>query len=334
MEDILKYKMNKVLTSLKLNAKCVHAEQNRHLAFFDLQLDNSTRVRKIEMFNREISLGLKSKTQPIIQTLSDKGVVRVKVAMGDSKVLPLDHLLSKNVMPSGILPTLLGETDTGTPLWMDMSKNPHLLIAGTTGSGKSTLLHVIIENLINRDDTFLYLIDPKQGVEFGLYEKYKNTKVICEYNDVLKNLQDLKNLMEKRFLKLKQLGLKSIEENPFVFNKYIVIIDEVSDIMLNDSSRKNPNKNMFETLLVALAQKARAAGIYLVCATQRPSVDVLTGLIKANFPARISCKVNSAVDSKVILDSVGAESLLGRGDAILSNVTNGNIRFQSAFVKR
>lgn len=331
MENLITH-MNNVLGELSLKAKCVKAERHRHLAFFDLKLDSGCRVKRLETFSREIALGLKSMTEPYIYPISNEGVVRVEVAMDKSDVLHFDELWNDTEAPAGILPFLIGETSSGKPLWVDFAKNPHTLIAGTTGSGKSVLLHLLINNALKRDDVDLYLVDPKRGVEFGSYEE-ECTSVSYNYEDTLFMLEHLHKKMEERFEKMKKLKLRSIDDMPSAFNKKLVIIDEVSDLMLQDSSKDNPNKGSFERLLVSLAQKSRATGIYIVVATQRPSVDVLTGLIKANFPARISCKVNSATDSKVILDSTGAESLLGKGDAILNNSLNGNVRFQVAFVK-
>ena len=143
-------------------------------------------------------------------------------------------------------------------------------------------------------------------------------------------LEYLHRQMEDRYELLARHGVQQLAEKPGLFPQLLVVIDEVADLMLQD---KTTRTKRFESLVVSLAQKCRAAGIYLVLATQRPSTDVLTGLIKANFPARISCKVATRVDSQVILDSPGAECLLGRGDAILQSPVNDRIRFQVAYTE-
>ena len=134
-------------------------------------------------------------------------------------------------------------------------------------------------------------------------------------------------MMESRYNYMSNIGIQSIEEKPNIFYKMIIIIDEIADLMLH-----NKNKE-FEQLVVKIAQKARAAGIYLVLATQRPSSDVITGLIKSNFPARLSCKVSTKTDSRIILDKNGAENLAGKGDAIIKHPFSGEFRFQVGFVK-
>ena len=321
---------NQVLSGLQIKATCVNAEQHRHLAFYDLRLDSGCRVRRIELFSREIALGVRSKTSPIITSIPEKGIVRIRVANETSDILKFDDLYQADEKPVGIFPCLLGETDTGAKLWVDLAMHPHTLIAGGTGSGKSTALHIIIANAIRNDDVLLYLVDPKNGVEFGLYNKMANY-IATSYEETIYMLKELCAEMDRRYFVLHELGMSSIEQNPNVFPKIAIIVDEVADLMIFDSS-KQPNKGCFERLLVTLAQKSRAAGIYIVLATQRPSVDVLKGTIKANFAARIACRVSSAIDSKVILDRSGAESLLGRGDAILDSSTHECVRFQVAYI--
>lgn len=321
--------MNQILKGLNIDAECIEAEKHRHLAHYDIKLTPGTKVRDLENNYREIALGLKSKTNPIIDPIPEKGIVRIKVAHRNADLLPFLELYNKTSKPEGCLQFLLGETDIGEPLWVDMAKNPHMLIAGTTGSGKSTILHIIIANALLRKDVKLYLIDPKQGVEFARYKD--KAKIITTYDDSLNKLELLHKEMENRYEIMSKFGYTSIEQMRNQV-KIMVIIDEVSDLILMDSAKKNINKGKLEELLVSLAQKARAAGIYLVAATQRPSVDVLTGILKANFPARIACKVSSRTDSSVILDRLGAESLLGCGDAIINTGKYNYVRFQAAYV--
>jgi len=321
---------NQVLRDLQIKATCVNAERHRHLAFYDLRLESGCRVSRIELFSREIALGLRSKTNPIITSIPEEGIVRLRVANEISATLKFDDLYQIDEKPIGIFPCLLGETDAGKKLWVDLAMHPHTLIAGGTGSGKSVALHIIIANAIRNDDVLLYLVDPKNGVEFGVYNKMANY-IATSYEETIYMLKQLCKEMDRRYSVLHELGMSSIEQNPKIFQKIAIVVDEVADLMIFDSS-KQPNKGVFEQLLVTLAQKCRAAGIYIVLATQRPSVDVLKGTIKANFAARIACRVSSAIDSKVILDRPGAESLLGRGDAILSSSMHECVRYQVAYV--
>lgn len=323
-------KMNYVLSTLRIDAKCVAAMQKRHLMFFDLELRAGARVSKIESFSQEISLLLQSKTDPIFTLIREKGILRVTVAVDNAPTIPYYELLDKTEVGNGLFPVLIGETDSGEPAWVDIAKMPHMLVAGSTGSGKSTFLHVLIANAIDRDDVDLYLCDPKMGVEFGIYSK--KVRLAKSYNETLNMLKHLQETMEGRYNIMERIGIRSIEQAPGIFKKNLIIIDEVADLMIADSDKKNPNRGEFEKLVCRLASKARAAGIYIILATQRPSTDVITGLIKANFPARLACKVTSGIDSKVILDQYGAESLLGRGDAILVSPGHDFVRLQIAFV--
>jgi S-DNA-T family DNA segregation ATPase FtsK/SpoIIIE len=325
---------NRVLEGLKIKAKCVSAARHRHLALYDLALEPGCRVRRIEMFAREIALGLKSKTNPIITSIPELGIVRLRVAYEDAAVLPFEDLYVEAEKPEGILPVLLGETDQGEKLWVDLALHPHTLVAGGTGSGKSTALHTIIANAVRNGDVWLYLVDPKGGVEFGVYSDNVATFLATTYDETIFMLQRLNAEMDRRYDMLFRAGLASIEQQPNAFSKILVVIDEVADLMMYDSNKQNAQRGSFERLLIMLAQKSRAAGIYIVLATQRPSVDILKGSIKANFPARLSCRVSSAVDSKVILDRSGAESLLGRGDAILDSNVHDCSRFQVAYTTK
>jgi DNA segregation ATPase FtsK/SpoIIIE, S-DNA-T family len=209
---------------------------------------------------------------------------------------------------------------------------PHLLVAGTTGSGKSVLLHSIIASLIKYvPDIRFALIDPKQ-VELSYYSNIKQLlyPVVTDPATALDVLSDLVEEMENRFSILHNAGVNNIEtHNAREKNKlpYLVLaIDEFSDLMQS-------SKKLFQTKLCMLAQKARACGIHIIIATQRPSVDVITGIIKANFPSRISCKVTSLVDSRVVLDRGGAEKLIGRGDALINSIGLDMVRFQGAFIE-
>jgi len=327
--------LNTILKSLNIKGQCVNHKRHRHLATYDIKLDPSAMVSRIERRTREISLSIKSVTVPIVKVLPKDGLVRLHVAMAQAKPLPLPELWKRDEVPAiedMMLPAVLGESDDGSKVWVDISDHPHTLVAGATGSGKSVFLRSLIWNLSqlhkhSMRNIQLYLVDPKR-VEFNKYEKMRGlvNYVAYTYDKTNALLKILTNKMESRYEQMARLGIQSVKERPNLFPQIVVVIDEVADLMMQDKKTHE-----FETGIIRLAQKARAAGIYLVLATQRPSKDVLTGLIKANFPARVSCKVSSRVDSQVILDAQGAENLLGRGDAILQSPVNDRVRFQSAF---
>lgn len=332
----MKSEMNEVLSGLGIDGTCVRAEQHRHLAFFDIELSRkSSALKKLRNSAQEIALHLRTKTVPIMRLVPEKGVVRLQVALEEAKPVGLMDLYKGEWLPDKmVLPLLLGEDDEGKKLWIDMNHNPHLLIAGSTGSGKSVLLHTIVANALyihalRLRNVWVYLADPKR-VEFTEYLNPKLKGVVMgvtsSYEDVLEQIQDLHGLMEKRYTQMNNLRMRSIEEDPQKFPIVLMVIDEVADLIMQD--KKN---GKFQDALVKLAQKGRAAGIFLVLATQRPSVDIVTGLIKANFPGRIACKTASRKDSEVVLDRPGAETLLGRGDAVLQNMKHDSVRFQVAY---
>ena len=328
--------MNTVLEGLGIEGNCVRAEVHRHLAFFDIALaTRSSALRKLEHSTKQIALSLRTRTIPLVRLVPAEGVVRLQVAIKEAEPVGLLDLYRGEYLPQdAVFPFLLGEDDEGKKLWMDMNHNPHLLIAGGTGSGKSTLLHTIIANALyvhalRMRNVEIYLCDPKR-VEFNDYRAPSLSGVVMgvssSYEEILAQLEDLAGLMEKRYVLMNNIRMRSIEENPQKFPLVLCIVDEVADLMLQD---KKTGK--LQDCIIRLAQKGRAAGIFLVLATQRPSVDVLTGVIKANFPGRIACKTASRKDSEVIMDRPGAETLLGRGDAVLKNMKCDGARFQVAY---
>ncbi len=230
----------------------------------------------------------------------------------------LFNIFTNQNVPNFALPCLLGQKVAGDLMWIDLAATPHLLIAGTTGSGKSTVLHAIIANLMNYSKVNLVLIDPK-SIEFQEYGKIPGCNVSSSYEESLFALDGLIELMESRYALLKK-GY-SIEAFPFV----VSIIDEFADLILQDDNKQ------FFTKLCRLAQKCRGVKIHLVISTQRPSVNIIDGAIKANFPARIACRTASHIDSKIILDATGAEHLSGNGDALIRDQTHHLERFQAGY---
>lgn len=322
--------INDLFSQFKIKARCIAANKHRHFSTFDVELEPGTRIIHIERYLGELALKMKAASSIILKQIPSKGIVRLQTTHKDPEKLFFEDLYFKAKTPEDqFLPFLLGENDEGKPMWVDMAKNPHLLIAGTTGSGKSVLLHTLIANAAKRRDVKLFLVDTKR-VEFNIYNKANNLvkSVSNTYQDAMEKLEFLNRLMEERYKYMAKEGVQGIEYMKTPLLKNLLIIDEAADLMLHDKKSK-----AFESLVAKLAQKARAAGIYMIFATQRPSVDVFTGVIKANFPARLSCKVTSKVDSKVILDKQGAESLVGRGDAILNNSTYDMTRLQVAYTE-
>lgn len=312
MEKIKEF--NNILKEFSIKAKCVKYNQFNNYFYYDLALYPGTKIRDIQKYNNELSISIRSPTKPNLKIMSELGVVRLEFCTYQKYDLKLFDLFQNYNIPEGI-PCLLGQSIEGNKIWMDLSKNPHLLIAGTTGSGKSVLIHNIIANLINYNSVKLFLIDPK--FEFNNYQKFSNIKVSSTYDYSLDMLDTLIQIMENRYLKLKN--------NLLDLQPIVIIIDEFADLANQDDSK------IFAKKICQLAQKCRAARIHIILSTQRPSVDVITGAIKANFPVRIACKTASSIDSKIILDSIGAENLLGQGDALLKDNSGNFTRFQIAY---
>lgn len=241
----------------------------------------------------------------------------------------------------------IGVNVNGEVIKAPLNEMPHLLIAGSTGSGKSILLHSIITALIKQmktKDMKLVLIDPKRVelVAFAKASHLRGKKVIYDHPDVVRELENAVNTMERRYKKLEDAGCRDIKEynekHENKMNYIVIVMDEFADFMIRSKMKKRKNdktENLadVELLLVRLAQMARATGIHLIIATQRPSVDVISGLIKSNFPTRIALTTASATDSRVILGEDGAEKLTGKGDLLFMHPGNsGKIRLQGFLI--
>lgn len=284
-------------------------------------------------------MALKAKTIRIQAPIPGKDVVGIEVPNESIETIYLKEVLESDIFAqaSSPLTIALGKDIVGNPFVTDLKKLPHLLIAGTTGSGKSVGINSMLLSLLYRNspDTLkLLMIDPKM-LEFSIYNDIPHllTPVITKPKQAIIALSNTVNEMERRYQIMSQSKTKNIENynekakkiglDPFPY--IVVIIDELADLMMNSGKE-------VEFYIARLAQMARASGIHLIVATQRPSVDVVTGLIKANLPSRISYKVGQKIDSKVILDSMGAESLLGRGDMLFTPPsTSGLIRLHAPY---
>lgn len=312
--------LNALFSAYKISAICTGYQQNDNYCYYNVRLNARTRIKDLEKYSNEIGLALRAPSKPSITLVPEDGTIRLEFFRQQTKPIKLFDLFTNDALPERGLFCLLGQDILGKRMWFDLAQAPHLLVAGTTGSGKSTLLHTIIANLLNYHGAKLYLMDPK-NIEFCQYgdKITRDLQVVSNYDECVNMLDKLVKVMEKRY-ELLRTGIE-IERFPYI----VVVIDEFSDLILQDTDKQ------FYERLCKLAQKCRAARMHIVLGTQRPSVDIISGSIKANFPARIACKTATGVDSKVILDTVGAENLVGRGDAFIR--TNGGAlqRFQSAY---
>lgn len=317
-----------VLSQLKIKADIIKVENEKFIDRYFLKLHSGTKVSKIENCTTEIALGIKSYGKPIVKTITEDGMVVIEAIVNKIEKICFSDLEGDLLASEYNLPLAIGRGHDGKNLIVDMTRMPHLLVSGATGSGKSVMLHCILNSLMLNDNVQLAMIDPKM-VEFSYYGKIKQLfgKVANSMEDSGELLECIIEEMEDRFKKMSKAGVNSIVDyNKINEMKYIVlVIDEFSDLMDYD-------KKKFQSDICCIAHKARACGIHVVIATQRPSVDVVTGLIKANFPARISGRVYSSQDSRVVFGCNGAEKLLGNGDAIIHSSDFDMLRFQGAYI--
>jgi len=280
------------------------------------------KVSQVVSLADDLALALSASRVRVVAPIPGKSAVGIEIPNADPEIVELSRILgdSKFADSHAILPLALGETIDGQPFVADLAAMPHLLIAGATGSGKSVCINVIITSILfrhNPRDVRLLFIDPKM-LELSMYQGIPHLErpVVTNPRAAERLLTDAVREMDDRYRTLADAGVRNIADynqkvEPDNRLPYIVIIvDELADLMLSQSAAK------IEMLITRLAQMARAVGIHLILATQRPSVDVITGLIKANFSCRIAFQVATKVDSRTILDANGAEKLLGRGDML------------------
>ena len=294
-----------------------------------VKVGDGIRVRNLRNNLEDIAMRLGVPRKSIRIECND-GLVGIEVPNDIRSVVPCRTIVTPDIcekMQFGSLNIGMGVDIIGNPVKFNLAKAPHMLVAGQTGSGKSVFLNSLICNLLmnnHPDEIELVLIDPK-GTEMQAYSILKTVKVINNVHDAVKKLASLVDVMEERYRMFTDATAKfgrpvrTLDDYMETVTDYskdvnrrkriVVVIDEVADLMACD-------RQGMETSISRLAAKARAAGIHLVLATQRPSRDVITGTIKANLPTRIAFRLPSQVDSKTILDEIGAESLLGRGDML------------------
>jgi S-DNA-T family DNA segregation ATPase FtsK/SpoIIIE len=327
------------LKKFKIDGDVVRTYSGPVVTTFEFKPAPHVKVSRISTLQDDLAMALKAKTIRIQAPIPGKDVVGIEVPNESIETIYLKEILESDIFTgtSSPLTIALGKDIVGNPFVTDLKKLPHLLIAGTTGSGKSVGINSMLLSLLYRNspDTLkLLMIDPKM-LEFSIYNDIPHllTPVITKPKQAIVALANTVSEMERRYQIMSQSKTKNIENynekakklglEPFPY--IVVIIDELADLMMNSGKE-------VEFYIARLAQMARASGIHLVVATQRPSVDVVTGLIKANLPSRISYKVGQKIDSKVILDSMGAESLLGRGDMLFTPPsTSGLIRLHAPY---
>ncbi len=313
------------LRRFKIDGDVVRTYSGPVVTTFEFKPAPHIKVSKILTLQDDLAMALKAQTIRIQAPVPGKDVVGIEVPNKHIETIYLKEILQSDIYKNSSSPLTiaLGKDIVGNPFVTDLKKLPHLLIAGTTGSGKSVGINAMLLSLLYRNspDTLkLLMIDPKM-LEFSIYNDIPHllTPVITKPKHAIIALSNMVTEMERRYAILSQSKTKNIEN----FNEkakklgmstlpyIVVIIDELADLMMTSGKE-------VEFYVSRLAQMARASGIHLLVATQRPSVDVVTGLIKANLPSRISFKVGQKIDSKVILDTGGADSLLGRGDMLFT----------------
>jgi len=325
------------LGQFKISGEVMDIYSGPLVTTFEFKPAPNVKVSKILNLQDDLAMALSAETIRIQAPIPGRDVVGIEIPNDTFDTIYLRDILESELFLTSKSPLTIamGKDIVGNPFVTDLKKLPHLLIAGTTGSGKSVGINAMILSLLYRNDPDhlkLMLIDPKM-LEFSIYNDIPHliTPVITDATKAIAALSNMVGEMERRYKLMAESRTKNIdnyndkmlkkggETMPFI----VVVIDELADLMMNGGKD-------VEFSIARLAQMARAAGIHLVVATQRPSVDVVTGLIKANLPSRLSYRVGQRIDSKVILDQLGADSLLGKGDALFTPPgTNGLVRIHA-----
>ena len=341
--------LEETLRSFGIEAKVGEINSGPTITSFEVHPSIGVKVQKIKALENDIALNMQAKSLRIVAPIPGKAAVGVEVPALHPQEVNFKELLLQYQQKGRKLqiPILLGKAVNGECVFSDLTKMPHCLIAGATGSGKSVCINTIVMSILlnaRPDEVKLLMVDPKK-VELTQYSRLPHmiAPVITEPHGAYAALQWLVKEMQVRYEILKQLGLRNIsafnsrkinkdleaslnipipEQMPFI----VAIVDEFADLMMVSSAD-------IETPIARIAQMARAVGIHLILATQRPSREVITGIIKANIPTRISFKVASRVNSQIVLDEIGAESLLGNGDLLfLPPGSSQLVRAQGAYI--
>jgi len=347
--------LNSTLENFGIDAAVVDYRRGPSVTMFEIELAAGVKVHKIMALSNDLAMALKASGLRIIAPIPGKSTVGIEVPNRAKELVRLRELLTSEQVKDNLvrIPVLIGKDTAGMPIIEDLARMPHLLIAGTTGSGKSVCINSLILSILYRrtpEEVKLILVDPKM-VELSGYKDIPHllTPVVTDMKKAPALLDWAARKMDDRYRLFHQAGVKYIddynrlgekrvrelfedaegvgsEEIPFHLPHLVIIIDELADLMMVAAKE-------IQNSVTRLAQKSRAVGIHVVVATQRPSVDVITGLIKSNIPARIAFQVTSQVDSRTILDQNGAEKLLGSGDLLfLVPGTSNLIRAQGTYV--
>lgn len=336
------FMLNETLLNFNVRAKVVNITQGPAVTQFEVQPDPGVKVNKVTNLTDDIKLCLAAQDIRMEAPIPGKHTIGIEIPNRKSRAVPLREILESStfIESESPLTVALGLDITGAPVVTDLRKMPHGLIAGATGSGKSVCINTMLVSLLYKatpQDVKLLLIDPKV-VELAPYNNIPHlvSPVITDVKAATAALKWAVEEMDRRYELFSHTGVRDLQR----FNKkaeeageyakklpyILIIIDELADLMMMSPAE-------VEESICRIAQKARACGIHLVLATQRPSVDVITGLIKANIPTRIAFSVSSQVDSRTIIDTVGADKLLGRGDMLfLENGSSKTVRLQGTFV--
>ena len=347
-----KERITTTLRNYGIDIKSIKATVGPTITLYEIVPKEGIRISKIRNLEYDIMLSLAATGIRIIAPIPGKGTIGIEVPNAEPHIVSIHSIIaSKKFQDSKFdLPIAFGKTITNEIFMVDLTKMPHLLVAGATGQGKSVGLHAIITSLLYKKHPSvlkLVLIDPKK-VEFNVYNSIEKQflaklpdgedAIITDTKEVIKTLKSLTAEMDERYELLKKAHARNIKEynekfinrrlNPTKGHKFlpyiVVVIDEFGDLIMTAGKE-------IELPIARIAQLARAIGIHIIIATQRPSVNIITGVIKANFPARVAFRVSSMIDSRTIIDGSGANQLIGRGDMLF---TSGNelIRVQCAFV--
>ncbi len=327
------------LRTFKIDGDIIRTYSGPIVTTFEFRPAPSVKVSRILGLSDDLAMTLCAESIRIQAPIKGKDVVGIEIPNSQSQTIYLREILESELFQksSSPLTLALGKDIVGNPFITDLKKLPHLLIAGTTGSGKSVGVNAMILSLLYKnppDQLKLVMIDPKM-VEFSIYADIPHllTPIITDPKKAIGALQSVAKEMERRYSLMSEYKVKTIDsyneqaQNNGVeaFPYLIVVIDELADLMMTGGKEA-------EFPIARIAQMGRASGLHLIVATQRPSVDVVTGLIKTNLPSRVSFRVGTKIDSKVILDTDGAQSLLGRGDMLFTPPgTNGLVRLHAPF---
>ena len=316
-------RLTRALSELGVEAHVVRAVVGPRVTRYELRLGSGVKVGKVRNLQQDIAYALAATEVRILAPIPGKSAVGVEVPNTRPAKVTLGDVFSEYPDANEwSLPVGLGKDISGRAVFFDLAEMPHLLVAGTTGAGKSVMLNGLLTSLLLTTDprqVKMVLVDPKR-VELSQFARVPHliTPVVTDVKKAANALSWAVAEMERRYEVLERMGVRSLEgyndraekQMPYV----VIVIDELADLMMTAAAK-------VEDAVIRLAQKARAVGIHLVVATQRPSVDVITGMIKANVPSRIAFAVSSQIDSRVILDTAGAEALLGQGDMLFKPVS-------------